>query len=331
MHRTIGRVGRTAAMAALVVLTACGPGETRIESVANAAAAESGVPAQLLLAIAHVESRATTDGPGQWIRLTRWRAARDPRRVAERLGVSLAALEREPTTNLRGAAALLADAARATGIDRSAPLPAWRPAIERFGGGRDPLANELFADQVYASLDLEPARTAANRLPPRPPEVVGAAFAPYLALGDEAHRPLSAEGRRPRFIVLHTMQNTLPVILEYFRKPTTQVGAHYLVDSVAGTTVQMADERLVVFHDACFNEESVGIEHEGYVEAGRQWYSEAQYRASARLVRDIAQRHGIPLDRSHILGHGETPDCSDHTDPGPGWDWDRFMSYVRDE
>ena len=127
------------------------------------------------------------------------------------------------------------------------------------------------------------------------------------------------------------MQNTLPVILEYFRKPTTQVGAHYLVDSVAGTTVQMADERLVVFHDACFNEESVGIEHEGYVEAGRQWYSEAQYRASARLVRDIAQRHGIPLDRSHILGHGETPDCSDHTDPGPGWDWDRFMSYVRDE
>src|SRR5204863_1380568 len=113
-----------AAMAALVVLTACGPGETRIESVANAAGAESGVPAQLLLAIAHVESRATTDGPGQWIRLTRWRAARDPRRVAERLGVSLAALEREPTTNLRGAAALLADAARATGIDRSAPLPA---------------------------------------------------------------------------------------------------------------------------------------------------------------------------------------------------------------
>ncbi|HEY5932985.1 MAG TPA: peptidoglycan recognition family protein, partial [Kofleriaceae bacterium] len=108
----------------------------------------------------------------------------------------------------------------------------------------------------------------------------------------------------------------------------TKVGAHYLVDSVTGTTVQMADERLVVFHDACFNEESIGIEHEGYVEAGQLWYSDEQYEASARLVRDIAKRHEIPLDRDHILGHGEAPDCSDHTDPGPGWDWDRFMGLV---
>ena len=331
MHRTIERVARTVATTTMVVLAACGRSETRIEAAADAAAAESGVPAELLLAIAHVESRATTDGPGQWIRLVRWRAARDPRRVAERLGVSIAALESDPTANLRGAAALLADAARATGVGRDAPLAAWRPAVERFAGGRDPLANQLFADQVYESLDLEPAGTAAKRLPRRPPDVVGAAFAPYIALGDEAHRPLSAECRRPRFIVLHTMQSTLPVILEYFRKPTTKVGAHYLVDSIAGTTVQMADERLVVFHDACFNDESVGIEHEGYVEAGRQWYSDEQYRASARLVRDIAQRHDIPLDRSHILGHGEAPDCSDHTDPGPEWDWDRLMSYVRGE
>ena len=124
------------------------------------------------------------------------------------------------------------------------------------------------------------------------------------------------------------MQNTLPVILEHFRRPGTRFGAHYLVDSVAGTTVQMADERLVVFHDACFNEESIGIEHEGYVEAGKRWYSEEQLRASARLVRDIARRYDIPLDRSHILGHGEAPDCSDHTDPGPDWDWARYMAYV---
>jgi N-acetyl-anhydromuramyl-L-alanine amidase AmpD len=124
------------------------------------------------------------------------------------------------------------------------------------------------------------------------------------------------------------MQNTLPVIVEYFRRPGTKVGAHYLVDSVAGTTIQMADERMVVFHDACFNDESIGIEHEGYVEAGALWYSDELYRASARLVRDIARRHDIPLDRSHILGHGEAPDCSDHTDPGPGWDWERFMAEV---
>ena len=61
---------------AMVLLAACGRTEAAIESAADAAAAESGVPAEILLAIAHVESRATTDGPGQWIRLVRWRAAR---------------------------------------------------------------------------------------------------------------------------------------------------------------------------------------------------------------------------------------------------------------
>ena len=120
---------RSVATAAMVAVAACGRSEARIEAAADAAALESGIPAKLLLAIAHVESRATTDGPGQWIRLVRWRAARDPRRVAERLGVSIAALESDPTAALRGAAALLADAARATGVERDAPLAAWRPAV----------------------------------------------------------------------------------------------------------------------------------------------------------------------------------------------------------
>jgi hypothetical protein len=170
---------------------------------------------------------------------------------------------------------------------------------------------------VYASLGLEPARTARDAPSRRPPDVVGAAFAPYVALNDDAHRPLSAEGRRPRFIVLHTMQNTLPVIFEYFRKPTTKVGAHYLVDSVAGTTVQMADERLVVFHDACFNEESVGSSTRATSRPAGSGTARSSTGRRRGSYATIAQRHGIPLDRSHILGHGG-PDCSDHTDPGRG-------------
>ncbi len=310
-------------------LAACSRGDTALETAAETAAAEFHVPAQLLIAIANAESRGTTDGPGQWIRLMPWRAARDPRRVADRLGITVDALASDPAASLRAAAALLAESARRAGVDGSAPLAAWRPALERFAGGRDDLANQLFADQVLAHADVEPAASAAQRLPQRPAELVGAAFAGYVPSSEAAHRPMAAGERHPRFIVLHTMQNTFPVILEYFGKPSTKVGAHYLIDSVAGTTVQMADERLVVFHDACFNEESIGIEHEGYVEAGRLWYSDEQYRASARLVRDIARRHDIPLDRAHILGHGEAPDCSDHTDPGPGWDWTRFMDYVQ--
>ncbi|HEX3764483.1 MAG TPA: peptidoglycan recognition family protein [Kofleriaceae bacterium] len=323
---------------ASIAVAACGRGEARIETAADTAASESGVPVELLLAMAYVESRATTDGPGQWIPLGSRHAAR---RGAALIGAAVEELE-DPGAVLRAAAALLADAARETGVGRGAALAAWRPALERFAGGRDALARELFADQVFTILargfetatgvvrvsDLEPSVTQGARFPQRPAQIAGAAFTPYMPLAETAQRPPAADARHPRFIVVHTMQSTLPVILDYFRRPGTTVGAHYVVDSVAGTTVQMADERLVVFHDACFNEESIGIEHEGYVEAGKRWYSDEQLRASARLVRDIARRNDIPLDRSHILGHGEAPDCSDHTDPGPDWDWARFMADV---
>lgn len=337
-------------IAAIVTVAACRrPAESRADAAASAAAAasaESGVPAELLLAIAFVESRLSTDGPDHWVRLVRWRVTRDPRRGAALIGVSPDQLDDDPALAMRAAAALLSHAASATRVPRDAPPAAWRPALERFAGGRDPLANRLFADQVITTLSQgfettddsgavvrlpgsTVAHAAEDRFPPRPDDVVGAAFAAYVPLIGTAHRPMSDEPRRPQYIVIHTMQNTLPVILEYFRRSGTAVGAHYLVEAVGRTTVQMADERLVVFHDACFNEASIGIEHEGYVEAGARWYSDELYRASARLVRDVARRHQIPLDRNHILGHGESPDCSDHTDPGPAWDWDRFMAQVR--
>jgi N-acetyl-anhydromuramyl-L-alanine amidase AmpD len=161
----------------------------------------------------------------------------------------------------------------------------------------------------------------------RPSDVIGAAYAPFVAAATTTHRPIAAGLMRPvRFIVIHTMENTFPNIVEYFRRPGTPVASHYLIRAHDGWTLQMVDERAVAFHDACFNDESIGIEHEGYVVEGARWYGDALYASSARLVADVARRHGIPLDRQHILGHSETPDCSDHTDPGPDWDWDRFMT-----
>ena len=35
------------------------------------------------------------------------------------------------------------------------------------------------------------------------------------------------------------------------------------------------------------------------------------------------------MDRKHIIGHVEVPG-TDHTDPGPHWDWDRYMRLVRE-
>src|SRR6185312_526773 len=30
-----------------------------------------------------------------------------------------------------------------------------------------------------------------------------------------------------------------------------------------------------------------------------------------------------------IVGHGEAPDCSTHTDPGAGWNWDHYIELVK--
>ncbi|WP_345003524.1 N-acetylmuramoyl-L-alanine amidase, partial [Streptosporangium album] len=57
------------------------------------------------------------------------------------------------------------------------------------------------------------------------------------------------------------------------------------------------------------------------------WFTDAMYRASAALTRNIADRYGIPKDRAHIVGHVEVPG-NDHTDPGPNWNWTTYMQYV---
>lgn len=59
-----------------------------------------------------------------------------------------------------------------------------------------------------------------------------------------------------------------------------------------------------------------------------QDFTDAMYAASARLTAGICARYGIPVDRKHILGHVEVPG-TDHTDPGPHWDWDRYLELVR--
>jgi hypothetical protein len=331
----------------------CGP-PLPVDIAARWAGEEHGVPAGLLLAMAYAESRLTLDGPAGdqrgWLRLHAWRPGRSPLRAAALLGGAPADYQLDPVHGMRGAAALVRDAQRASGSGPSPDPAAWRQALERFNGGVIPLANRLYADQVIALArggfeatsdrgyrvvvagaggGPTGAPGAAALFGPRPPDVVGAPFAPWLSASARSRRALPAAPRPIRFIIIHTTENTFSTILDFFARPTTGVASHYLIRSRDGLTVQMTDERAVAFHDACFNEESIGVEHEGYVAAGEAWYGDAMYEASARLVRDIARRHRIPLDRRHIFGHGEAPDCSDHTDPGPAWDWDRYMRLLR--
>ncbi|MHC3474112.1 N-acetylmuramoyl-L-alanine amidase [Streptomyces sp. 7R007] len=129
-------------------------------------------------------------------------------------------------------------------------------------------------------------------------------------------------------VVVHVTQGGYRSAVRAFQDPGHQAAAHYIVRE-DGRITQLVRELDVAFHagNRAFNERSVGIEHEGFVE-DRSSFTAAMYAASARLTAGICRRYGIPADREHVIGHVEVPG-TDHTDPGRYWDWDRYMGLVR--
>ncbi|QTE01047.1 N-acetylmuramoyl-L-alanine amidase [Streptomyces cyanogenus] len=131
-------------------------------------------------------------------------------------------------------------------------------------------------------------------------------------------------------VVVHVTQGGYASAVKVFQDPAHGAAAHYIVRK-DGRITQLIRELDVAFHagNRSYNERSVGIEHEGFVEDAAS-FTDAMYAASARLTAAICDRYGIPVDREHIIGHVEVPG-TDHTDPGRFWDWERYLRLVRAE
>ena len=134
-------------------------------------------------------------------------------------------------------------------------------------------------------------------------------------------------GQRITAIVIHETDGPFFSAINWFRDPRSKTSAHYLVGAWDGTIAQVVTESNTAFHARSANRWTIGIEHEFYPRYGI-YHTDAQYRSSAKLVCAIARRYGIPVDRAHIIGHNELPD-TDHSDPGPTWNWTYYMSLVR--
>ncbi|MFI8437225.1 N-acetylmuramoyl-L-alanine amidase [Streptomyces sp. NPDC079020] len=130
------------------------------------------------------------------------------------------------------------------------------------------------------------------------------------------------------FVVIHVTQETFNETIGIFQNPAKQVSAHYVVRSGDGYVAQCVREWDIGWHAGNwdYNTRSVGIEHEGWVDQPA-YFTDAMYERSAKLTADICDRHGIPKDRAHIIGHHQVPG-SDHTDPGVHWDWVRYIRLV---
>ncbi|KUN17502.1 N-acetylmuramoyl-L-alanine amidase [Streptomyces antibioticus] len=129
-------------------------------------------------------------------------------------------------------------------------------------------------------------------------------------------------------VIIHVTQGSTASAVKAFQDPGHRAAAHYIVGQ-DGRVTQMIRELDVAYHagNRDYNERSVGIEHEGFVDRPED-FTAAMYASSARLTARICARYDIPVDREHIIGHVEVPG-TDHTDPGDHWDWDRYMKLVR--
>ncbi|MFJ2632083.1 N-acetylmuramoyl-L-alanine amidase [Streptomyces sp. NPDC087422] len=129
-------------------------------------------------------------------------------------------------------------------------------------------------------------------------------------------------------VVIHVTQESFTDTISLFQDPSHAAAAHYVVRSGDGAIAQCVRERDVAWHAGNwdYNTRSIGIEHEGWVDQPA-YFTTAMYHSSAALTAEICDKYGIPKDRDHIIGHVQVPG-TDHTDPGPNWDWVRYIRLV---
>ena len=111
------------------------------------------------------------------------------------------------------------------------------------------------------------------------------------------------------------MSPTLAVVTDQQGIPRESLSAR--IRALQEEARGLAREHIVALEAALVEVERLAVE----IAAGGDAYPAG--------VRDIARRHGLPLDRAHVMGHDEAPDCSEHDDPGPGWDWAAYEQRLR--
>ncbi|GAA3650201.1 N-acetylmuramoyl-L-alanine amidase [Nonomuraea antimicrobica] len=144
-----------------------------------------------------------------------------------------------------------------------------------------------------------------------------------------------SRARAVDYIVVHDTEGTYQGIPSMIRNPK-YVSWHYTIRSRDGHVAQHVATNDIAWHAGNWdvNTRSIGIEHEGYLAKGGAWYTEAMYRSSARLVKYLAGKYDIPLNRAHILGHDNVPGTTPqtvagmHEDPGPYWDWAHYFELM---
>lgn len=350
MTRRIATAALVGAVATALLAAPAGAERLDTTGAFEAAAQEFDVPRDLVVAVGHAESRLDMHAgkPSQDNGYGLMHLVSNPTRhtlekAAAATGASTTALKTQVTANIRGGAAVLRAIADARGMDATDRdrLGAWYPVVAEYGGATVPLTRKLYADAVYDLLGTglsavaptgERITVAARSVSPERGDLAsaGTAMAPDYpgAIWNPASTANYASGRTATIttVVIHVTQGSYAGTISWFQNPESQVSAHYVVRSSDGEVTQMVADADTAWHARSANASALGIEHEGFVD-DPAWFTDAMYRSSAALTKWLCDAHGLAKTRDVIVGHSEVPG-NDHTDPGPNWDWNYYMSLV---
>jgi len=321
------------------------------------AARVSGVPSELLMAIAHVESglqmvRGEEEFPGMpaahGLMGLRGAQIEEAAALAEVSVDDVMELRHE---NVLAAAMLLAEYADEEGIDTD-DLAAWAPVVARFSGiDNEEAAAEYVHYEVYdvlqSGLQLEGLTLAPVAVVPdyrQPARQRNARLDDATSIWTPSPNHNSRSGRIPEYVVIHTCEGSYSGCWGWLTNSASNVSAHYVVNDDGTEVRQLVDEDDRAWHASasydcdnnfdqdCHNDGtsmntlSVGIEHAGY--ANQSSWDSGLIQRSAELTCGITERNNIPRDSYHIFGHGQIQPWN-RTDPGPNWPWTDYLDRIQ--
>jgi len=218
-----------------------------------------------------------------------------------------------------------------SGIDLGLANAEWRP-------GKGVSVHRLGLSVVLATVFVAASLLPANASPMAALVSVDYPRATWVAANANNYTVSDRPSRyQVNMIVIHDIEGSAAAAIKLFQDPNRAGSAHYVI-SRGGAVYQMVAEKDIAWHAGNwdYNTRAIGIEHEGY--ACCNYYTQAEYTASAKLAASICSRWGVPLDRAHVIGHSEVPDpnhpglyggSSHHTDPGPYWHWSGYLNLAR--
>ncbi len=297
------------------------------------AAQSTGVPRDLLLAIARVEDGLELPAQRTVLEIDNAVPAAGPlmlrrgkldtlARAAVLSGKTELELRQNSDLALDAGARVLAELGTKSGA-RAEDLASWKAAIEDMSGYADDAHREEYAHRVFATLarggvfdgrDGEKLSLGQHDLPPTLTLDISEALhtlttaqfagAQWIPTSCNNKCTIGRAGNPVQYVVIHDTEGGWDASVATLQNDPGK-SVQYIVGT-DGKVAQFVTEETTAWHAGNFyyNQRSVGIEHVGYASKP---YTEAEYAASAKLVSYLAKKYGITPDRSHIIGHQQIP------------------------